>query len=208
MAIAAAREPAREGTLWRALRLLREPVSAEKKHLLAERWQALDPRWRFAGQGFGRQATGCGATIGAYPKCDFDCQGCYLGEDANQIPRFARGDVLRQLDELRGFLGPMGNVQITDGEVTLLPVEELIAILRHARAIDLSPMLMTHGDTFRRKPELLSRLVAEGGLREVSIHSRIVIDQRTHGYDTRFRRQNLKKVRATAADSRLAPAGG
>ena len=27
-----------------------------------------------------------------------------------------------------------------------------------------------------------------------------------NGYDTRFRKRNLKKVRATAADSRLAPA--
>jgi hypothetical protein len=156
---------------WRAaLRLLAEPIPKEKKRLLAERWAALDPRWRFPIQGFGQQATGCGATIGLMPKCDFDCQGCYLGDEANGIPRFSRDEAFRQLAELRRYLGPKGNVQLTDGEVTLLPEDELIAIIRRAHELGLIPMLMTHGDSFRRKPELLTRLVREGGLREVSIH--------------------------------------
>jgi Radical SAM superfamily len=153
-----------------AWRLLREPVPAEKRRLLAERWRALDPRWRTPLQGFGRQATGCGATLGLAPRCDFDCRGCYLGAGANAVPPLPRAEVLAQLDRLRAWLGPKGNVQITDGEVTLLPAEELIAVVRHARAIGLSPMVMTHGDSFRRRPELLTRLVAEGGLREVAIH--------------------------------------
>ena len=61
-------------------------------------------------------------------------------------------------------------MQITDGEVTLLPPADLIAILRRARSVGLIPMVMTHGDAFRRRPELLPRLVVEGGLTEVSIH--------------------------------------
>ncbi len=151
------------------LGLLLEPVPAEKKRLLGERWAALDPRLRAPGQGFGRQATGCGATIGVLPKCDFDCQGCYLGADANSIPRFPLAEIFRQLEELRRHLGPKGNVQLTDGEVTLMPEAELAAIVRRARALGLSPMLMTHGDTFRRRPRFLPRLV-RAGLREVSIH--------------------------------------
>jgi hypothetical protein len=158
------------GALRRALDLLREPVPAEKRRLLAERWDALDPALRYPIQGFGQQATGCGATIGAYPKCDFDCQGCYLGAEANAVPRFALADVFAQLEQLRRWLGPKGNVQITDGEVTLLPERDLLAILRRSRELGLIPMVMSHGDTFRRKPELLPLLVAEGGLREVSIH--------------------------------------
>ena len=31
-------------------------------------------------------------------------------------------------------------------------------------------MIMTHGDSFRRRPGLLERLVAEGGLSEISLH--------------------------------------
>ncbi|MFN7971998.1 MAG: hypothetical protein U0166_06555 [Acidobacteriota bacterium] len=158
------------GSIGRALHLLREPIHPEKKRLMKERWDELDPRWQLPTQGYGRQATGCGATVGILPKCDFDCTGCYLGEEANRIKPFGLAVARAQLDELRCYLGPKGNVQITDGEVTLMPPDELVAVIQHATKIGLLPMVMTHGDTFRRRPGLLARLVREGGLREVSIH--------------------------------------
>ena len=154
----------------RAFSLFRDPVTAEKRALLAERWSALDPVVKITGHGLGRKATGCGATAGIQPKCDFSCTGCYLGSEANQIPAMPLAAVLAQLDQLRAHLGPKSNVQITDGEVTLRPVEELIEILRYARSIGIVPMLMTHGDSFRRHPGLLERLMVEGTLTEVSIH--------------------------------------
>ena len=150
--------------------LFRDPVTAEKRRLLADRWEGLDPAVRRPGQGLGRKATGCGATIGIQPRCDFACTGCYLGAEANRIPALPTDAILAQLDTLRAWLGPKSNVQITDGEVTLRPVEELIRILRYARSIGIVPMVMTHGDSFRRRPGLLERLVDEGGLTEVSIH--------------------------------------
>lgn len=157
-------------SLSRAWSLFRDPVTAEKRALLAERWSTLDPAVRVAGQGLGQKATGCGATIGIQPKCDFSCTGCYLGSEANRIPALPVSAVLGQLDLLRRHLGPKSNVQITDGEVTLRPAEELIEILRYARSIGVVPMVMTHGDNFRRQPGLLERLVIEGHLTEVSIH--------------------------------------
>ncbi|HEV8632094.1 MAG TPA: radical SAM protein [Thermoanaerobaculia bacterium] len=150
--------------------LLRDPVGGEKRRLLAERWAALDPDLRLPGQGLGQQATGCGATLGVQPRCDFSCTGCYLGGEANAIPPLPLAAVLAQLDALRAHLGPKSNVQITDGEVTLRPLPELVAILRHARAIGVVPMVMTHGDSFRRHPGLLEELMVEGGLTEVAIH--------------------------------------
>jgi len=159
-----------EGVLRAAWRAFREPVPEEKRRLLAERWRDLDPRWRRSGQGFGRQATGCGATIGVMPRCDFACRGCYLGHDANAVPPLPLDAVLAQLEELRSWLGPKGNLQLTDGEVTLRDPEELVAIIRRAREVGLTPMVMSHGDSFRRRPELLPRLVSEAGLTEVSIH--------------------------------------
>ncbi len=153
-----------------AWQLFRDPVTPEKRRLLAERWAALDPALRLPGQGLGQKATGCGATIGIQPRCDFACTGCYLGHEANRIPALPTAAVLAQLDALRAHLGPKSNVQVTDGEATLRPVEELIEILAHARAIGVVPMLMTHGDGFRRRPGLLERLMREGGLTEVSIH--------------------------------------
>ena len=157
-------------SLSRAWALFRDPVTAEKRSLLARRWDALDPAVKLPGQGLGQKATGCGATIGIQPKCDFSCTGCYLGSEANRIPPLPVSAVLAQLDALRAHLGPKSNVQITDGEVTLRPEEELIAILRYARSIGIVPMVMTHGDNLRRKPGLLERLMTGGRLTEISIH--------------------------------------
>lgn len=154
----------------RTWELFKDPATAEKRRLLAERWEGLDPAVRLPGQGLGRKATGCGATVGIQPRCDFSCTGCYLGAGANRVPAQPTEAVLAQLDELRAWLGPKSNVQISDGEVTLRPVEELIRILSYARSIGIVPMVMTHGDSFRRRPGLLERLVEEGGLTEVSIH--------------------------------------
>lgn len=157
-------------SLARVWSLFRDPVTSEKRALLEQRWSTLDPALRLPGQGLGQKATGCGATMGIQPKCDFSCTGCYLGSEANRIPPMPVEAVLRQLDALRAHLGPKSNVQITDGEATLRPADELVRILAYARSIGIVPMLMTHGDTFRRQPGLLERLMSEGGLTEVSIH--------------------------------------
>ncbi|HXI11895.1 MAG TPA: radical SAM protein [Thermoanaerobaculia bacterium] len=157
-------------SLKKAYSLLRDPVTSEKRRILAERWASLEKDVKYPTQGLGQKATGCGATIGIQPRCDFACTGCYLGDEANRIPALPMSAILRQLDELRAYLGPKSNVQITDGEVTLRPVEELVEILRYARAIGIVPMLMTHGDNLRRQAGLLERLMTEGHLTEVSIH--------------------------------------
>ncbi len=155
-------------SLWR---IVRHPVDTEKLAILDARWREIPQVLRdYPMQGFGRQSTGCGATIGINPRCDFSCTGCYLGKEANQIPNMPLAGVLAQLDALRAHLGPKANVQITDGEVTLRPIEELLAVLRHARAIGIIPMVMTHGDRLRLEPGLLERLMVEGGLTEISIH--------------------------------------
>src|SRR5437588_2372343 len=135
--------------LGRAWELLRDPATPEKRRLLKERWAGLDPALRLPGQGLGQKATGCGATIGIQPRCDFACTGCYLGHEANHVPALPTAAVLRQLDAMRRWLGPKSNVQITDGEVTLRPAAELVEILRYARSIGVIPMVMTHGDNLR-----------------------------------------------------------
>ena len=66
---------------------------------------------------------GCAATIGAMPRCDFACTGCYLGEGANRVPPLPLAAVSAQLDRLRDWLGSGGNLQLSDGEITLRPAE-------------------------------------------------------------------------------------
>ena len=148
----------------------RNPVDPEARQSLAAIWEGIAPEYRTENQLFGRHEEGCGATIGVMPRCDFACQGCYLAAGANRVPAIELEAVKAQMRLLRRHLGPSGNLQLTDGEVTLRPIEEVIELLCYARAIGLIPMLMTHGDSFRRNPGLLERLMREGSLEEVSVH--------------------------------------
>ncbi|MCC7052783.1 MAG: radical SAM protein [Gemmatimonadaceae bacterium] len=154
----------------RVLRVLAEPVRAESRALLAANWALLPPELRTSQQMLGRQGNGCGATIGAMPRCGFACRGCYLGEAANRIPAEPVEAIMAQMRALRPVLGPDGNLQLTDGEVTLRPPHEVVQLLQYAHSLELVPMLMTHGDSFRRRPGLLERYLREGRLAEVSIH--------------------------------------
>lgn len=163
----------------------RAPIPVATRERLRDTWSALPPAARHPRQYLGRQYVGCGATIGAMPRCDFACRGCYLGEGANRIPPLPLEAIEEQIRELRGWLGEGGNLQLTDGEVSLRAPEDLVRLIRFARAQGLVPMLMTHGETFLRNPGALSTLVEEGGLTEVAIH----IDSTQRGRrDPRFRR--------------------
>jgi hypothetical protein len=154
----------------RVLDVLAEPVRGESRALLAKNWSTLPPHLRTKEQMLGVQGNGCGATIGAMPRCDFACRGCYLGEAANRIPAEPVEAIMAQMRALRPILGPDGNLQITDGEVTLRPPEEVVQLLQYAQSLELVPMLMTHGDSFRRRPGLLEQYLRDGNLVEVSIH--------------------------------------
>lgn len=176
------------------------PVPLETRRVLAAAWARLPPALRGPTQFLGRQYAGCGATIGASPRCDFTCGGCYLGSDAQEARPRPLDEIKAQLRVIRGWLGPGGNVQITDGEVTLRPEEELVELIAYARTIGLVPMLMTHGETFRRKPGLLERLMVHGGLSEISIHVDTTMRGRRDGYRQARTETDLDGLRAEFAD--------
>ncbi|CAA9335446.1 MAG: hypothetical protein AVDCRST_MAG11-2677 [uncultured Gemmatimonadaceae bacterium] len=181
-------------TLRSLARIVRSPVVAESRRNLDEMWERLPAPLRTPHQMLGRQGGGCGATIGAMPRCDFACRGCYLGDNANRIPAQSVDEIKRQMRLLRPVLGNAGNIQLTDGEITLRPAEEVVDLLRYAQSIGLIPMLMTHGDSFRRRPGLLERYMVEGGLVEVSIH-----------VDTTQRGRKGAEWRAPASEAALNP---
>lgn len=169
--------------------------ATEARAALAAAWTALPAALRGPTQFLGRQYAGCGATIGVMPRCDFSCRGCYLGADANRIRPVALDEAKDQLRAIRSWLGPGGNLQLTDGEVTLRAETEVIELIAHARAIGLVPMLMTHGETFRRKPGLLERLMTAGGLTEVSFHVDATMRGRRDGYAGATRERDLDGLR-------------
>lgn len=154
---------------------------AETRRVLSTAWASLPPALRTPTQFLGRYYAGCAATIGAMPRCDFTCGGCYLSHDANRMRPRSLDQLKVQMRSIRAWLGPCGNLQLTDGEVTLRAESDLMELIGYARAIGLVPMLMTHGETFRRKPGLLERLM-QAGLTEISLHVDTTMRGRRDGY--------------------------
>lgn len=149
-------------------------------------------------QWLGTVSVGCAATWGVHERCDFSCTACYLTAHANETPPLPFDEVRAQLDTIRREKGPGANTQITAGEVTLLPVGELVRIVRYARDIGLDPMVMTHGQTFVRDRAYLPTLMREGGLRKIALHVDATQRGRT-GVPTRATERELMSVREELA---------
>jgi molybdenum cofactor biosynthesis enzyme MoaA len=156
--------------LRRLAQYLRNPRSRERRELCRRRWETLPDELRTPQQAAGRAHVACGATHGVLERCNFACSACYLTPIANRTPKLPFDRVREQLDALRRSLGPMGKVQITSGEVTLLEPDELGRIVAYARQIGLDPMVMTNGQRFMDEPDYLPTLVRDHGLRKVAIH--------------------------------------
>ena len=181
---------------------MNRPINAEideARRILAATWANLPEELKGPTQFLGRHYAGCGATIGAMPRCDFSCTACYLGEAANRMPTLPLDKVKAQIRALRRWLGPNGNLQLTDGEITLLSAAQLVELIAYARSVGLVPMVMTHGETFRRRPGLLERLMTDGGLSEVCIHIDTTMRGRRDRYADAATEEDLNDLRAEFA---------
>ncbi len=165
--------------------ILKEPIPAEMRGLLADRWTELPEALRTPWQVVGRHHVHCGYTLGP-SFCSFGCTHCYLPKNANRVPLPSFEEMRAQIDANRRLLGPGGGLQITGGDVVDAYFragrpEELIAVVRYANDAGVVPMLMTHGQLLLENPTFLARLVREGGLRKLAIHIDITMAGRS-GY--------------------------
>jgi hypothetical protein len=149
------------------LEFFKEPL---RQTFYRRRWLELPAQVQTDAQLAGVAGVACGATHGIMEKCNFSCTSCYLSEAANWARPLPFEQVQAQLDHLRQYLGSGGKVQITSGEVTLLPKDELGRIVAYARGLGLDPMVMTNGQRFLQDPAYLPYLVERYGLEKVSFH--------------------------------------
>lgn len=168
----------------------RQRLSALQRRLMDLPGEARDAPHQW----LGHMSPGCTATHGVHEACDFSCTACYLGPEANRTQPLGFDEVCAQLDAIRDYTGPGGNVQITSGEVTLLDAETLGRIVAYARSIGLDPMVMSHGQRFEQDPAYLERLMREAGLQKVGIHIDSSQRGRT-GTDRETRESDLMGVR-------------
>ena len=150
--------------------LFREPHLPEREEAIQRVGEALPEYVKTPIQALGAHASGCTATYNIMEKCNFSCTACYLSKEANHTPPLPYEEVCEQIDEIRQYIGPGGNIQLTAGEVTLMPVEDLTKLVKYCVDNELSPMVMSHGDTFREDPDYLEHMMIHGGLEKVAIH--------------------------------------
>lgn len=119
------------------------------------------------GQHMGRRwAVGCVA-VEVTQRCNLDCTLCYLSESSEALHDLPLEEIFRRLRAVRDCYGPGVDIQITGGEPTLRSRDELVAVVRYARALDLRPALFTNG--IRATRPLLESL-SGAGLVDVAFH--------------------------------------
>lgn len=125
------------------------PLDSRVASALAARWAELPDHARTPAQMLGRKFTGCEATHGVFPACDFGCRPCYHAANANRVRvdgAHTVAEVERQMAYFRARRGPGQYAQLIGGEVSLLPAEAHAEALEVMRRHQRMPMSFTHGD--------------------------------------------------------------
>lgn len=137
----------------------REVILKKTRARMTKVWQG--------NQQLGRQgAIGC-VSLEITQKCNLDCSLCYLSPNANQITDLPLSELFQRLEKIRHDFGPNTDIQISGGDPTVRSREDLLAIVRYARSLELNPTLMTNGIKCSR--DLLEELV-DCGLSDVAFH--------------------------------------
>ncbi len=125
------------------------PVDPDTAAALGVRWAELPANSKVPGQLLGKKSTGCEATHGVFPSCNFSCKPCYHSADANKVrvdgPHTIR-EITKQMAFLRERRGWGGFAQLIGGEVSLLDPEDHAAAIQVIRTHGRAPMSFTHGD--------------------------------------------------------------
>jgi hypothetical protein len=100
-------------------------------------------------------------------RCNLDCTLCYLSENSESVRDIPLQEVFRRIDLIYRHYGPNTDVQVTGGEPTLRPRDELLAIVRRIRERRMRSTLMTNG---RKATRTLLEALADAGLVDVAFH--------------------------------------
>jgi len=143
------------------------PIRA-RDHALAEARRAVTAcDCAGPGQQMGqRWPVGCIA-LEITQRCNLDCTLCYLSEHSEAVHDLPLDEVYRRIDQIREHYGTGVDVQITGGDPTLRPRDELVAITRRLTEQGQRTTLMTNGICADR--ELLGAL-ADAGLTDIAFH--------------------------------------
>ena len=97
-----------------------------------------------------RYAIGCVA-LEITQLCNLDCTLCYLSENSESVKDIPIEEIFRRIDQIKYTYGSGTDVQITGEDTTLRDHDELLAIVRRVRELEMRPTLMTNGLKASRK---------------------------------------------------------
>ncbi len=136
------------------------PLAAARRRMEATgQWHKLQSMGR-------RFAMGCVA-LEVTQRCNLDCTLCYLSDHSEAVRDLPLPELFRRIDMIRDHYGPNTDVQVTGGDPTLRPRDELAAIVARIRDRGMRPALLTNG--IRATPDLLAQL-GQAGLVDVAFH--------------------------------------
>ncbi len=153
---------------------MRQP-SPDARADLAWRMQRTG-QW-LPGQTAGRRWGVACVSLEITQRCNLDCSLCYLSESSEAVLDFPLDEVCRRIDLILAHYGPGTDVQVSGGEPTLRPRDELLAIVRRITQRGLRASLFTNGILASRA---LLQDLAEAGLSEVAFH--VDLTQQRAGY--------------------------
>ena len=164
------------------------PALVAARDVQPQRQPQADPRaelaWRMQrtgqwlpGQTAGRRWGVACVSLEITQRCNLDCTLCYLSESSEALLDFPLDEIYRRIDLILAHYGPGTDVQVSGGEPTLRPRDELIAIVRRITQRGLRASLFTNGILASRS---LLQDLAEAGLCEVAFH--VDLTQQRAGY--------------------------
>ena len=112
-------------------------------------------------------------------RCNLDCTLCYLSDSSEAVRDFPLAEVFRRIDMIHAHYGPGTDVQVSGGEPTLRPYDELRRIVARIAELGMRASLFTNG--IRATRELLADL-SRAGLSDVAFH--VDTTQQRAGYAT------------------------
>ncbi|WP_170562098.1 radical SAM protein [Ruegeria atlantica] len=132
-----------------------------------------------AGQTAGRFYPIACVALEVTQRCNLDCTLCYLSDRAEMTYDPPLSVLFARLATIHSHYGPGVSVQLTGGDPTLRKVEDLEALCREIRSLNMRSCLMTNG--IRASRAFLTRLAA-AGLDDVAFH--VDMTQERNGFNS------------------------
>jgi 7,8-dihydro-6-hydroxymethylpterin dimethyltransferase len=161
------------------------PAPAERLTKLRQRLADVG-QWG-PGQIAGRRwPIGC-VSLEVTQRCNLDCTLCYLSEHAEAVQDVPLAELFRRIDMIHAHYGKHTDIQVSGGDPTLRPREDLVKIVQRIREHGMRASLFTNGILATR--DLLESLCA-AGLTDVAFH--VDMTQGRKGYASE---QDLNELR-------------